>query len=43
MLQPPPAKPDSQGPQATVQPAARKQRSLDISDASEVLGRKISP
>jgi hypothetical protein len=51
MTQKPPANPDSKpGPDAdppkpgdTVQPPPKKKLSLDISDVSEVLERKISP
>ena len=41
----PPAKPENKPAQgsATVQPTAKKKLSLDISDVSEVLERKISP
>jgi hypothetical protein len=45
MIKTPPVKPDSKPTQATstVQPTAKKKLSLDISDVSEVLERKISP
>lgn len=41
----PPAKPETKPAQGTtpVQPTAKKKLSLDISDVSEVLERKISP
>ena len=45
MIKTPPAKPVSKPTQATtaVPPTAKKKLSLDISDVSEVLERKISP